>query len=475
MSQDQEDIINSSISSIPERPELAVIGSSLPTRLLNRYPRRGSSAVKMLSEDYNQDNDVPSRRASTPEKRNLRNSVVKLIEQQEFARRFSAPEKTRSRRSSSIVKTLSEEEELRIEIDEPSSRRSSRSGSIVKMTSEDNFADDECSRRSSRAEFTDFDRRRPSMRRGSSVVRMLSEEQHDSDKSTKSDPIISESTSSRSENAEKFRKSADNGYKHSLESISEYKTKSFQPGSFYPCLESPTLDCLSDFAQTIAESFKDTDVSATSSGSNYLSWLDTVNSDNYGTPRTDSDNKSGEWNYFWSNYNSSSNQYFSSPYLCPSNSVEDLSDNTPQLDKGSLEKIVFTLDEVNEALHCAQRVADILKDALKRAEDNEHPVRVPSLLSKVYRLKKKNFSGNSYYLFTFQTCTKEEKVQNTEGEKKNVQKTTSNSCIDVFLSHTGVADILKRVLNKRREVIMPSEDSPKSTGSTWTSFDSTRK
>lgn len=372
MSQEnQEDTFNSSEASIPGRPELTVIGSSvLPTRM-NRYPRRGSSTVKMLSEDYNmQDTDLPSRRSSTPEKRTLRNSVIKLLEQQEFARRFSAPEKSRSRRSSSIVKTLSEEQELELEIEPTSSRRSSRSGSIVKMTSEDNFADDECSRRSSRADFTDFEKRK-SIRRGSSVVRMMSEEhQQDSDKSTRSEPT---------ERSESFRKSIDNGYKRSLESISEYKTKSFTPNSFYPCLDSPTLDCLSDFAQTIAESFKDTDRSGTSTSSNYLSWLETVNNEYYGTPHTDSDSKSGEWNHFWSNYNSSTNQYFSSPYLCPSNSVEDLSDSTTQMDKGSLEKIAFTLDEVNEALHCAQRVTDILKDALKRAEEGaDQPVSTAS-------------------------------------------------------------------------------------------------
>lgn len=338
------------------KPDTPALGSPVSVTV-PRFPRRGSSAVKMLSEDYNlQDTDLPSRRSSTPEKRNLRNSVVKLLEEQDFARRFSAPEKTRSRRSSSVVKTLSEEQEDA----ELASRRSSRSGSIVKMTSEDNFADDECSRRSSRADCADYERRRSSVRRGSSIIRTLSEEQHDS-QSTRSD------STDRSDNIERFRKSMDNGYKHSLESISEYSSKT---KSFYPSLESPTLDCLSDFAQTLAESLKD-DRSNTSSSSNYISWLETVNSDIYGTPHTDSDNRSGEWNFFWKNYNSSSNQYFSSPYLCPSNSIENLSDdsNATQMDKGGLEKISFTLDEVNEALHCVQRVTDILKDALKRAEE----------------------------------------------------------------------------------------------------------
>lgn len=56
-----------------------------------------------------------------------------------------------------------------------------------------------------------------------------------------------------------------------------------------------------------------------------------------------------------------------------------------------------------------------------------------------------------------QNTSKEEKKN--EEKEKTIQKTSNNSCIDVILNHTGVADILKRVINKRREVIMPSEES----------------
>lgn len=345
------------------RPEFTFTTATSPLRT-NRFVtnRRGSSAVKMLSEDYNlQDTDLPSRRASTPEKRNLRNSVVKLLEEQEFSRRFSAPEKLRSRRSSSIVKTLSEEQEEA----EPTSRRSSRSGSIVKMTSEDNFADDELSRRSSRADCTEYEKRK-NVRRGSSIVRTMSEEQHDSDKSTRSD------SSERSENAEKYRKSIDNGYKHSLESISEYKTNIFASNQFYPTLDSPTLDCLSDFAQSIADNLHA--AGSSNSSCSYLNLLESSSNDFQLTPRYDSDNRSGEWNYFWSNYNNLMNPNFSSPFLCPSNSVEDLSmesNCTAQIDKGGMEKIFITLDELNEAIHCSQRVTDILKDVLKRSEQRD--------------------------------------------------------------------------------------------------------
>lgn len=72
---------------------------------------------------------------------------------------------------------------------------------------------------------------------------------------------------------------------------------------------------------------------------------------------------------------------------------------------------------------------------------------------------------------------KEEKIQNKDIDKKEGTKTSSsNSCIEVFLNHTGVGDILKKVLNKRREVIMPpDESSRRSSGSGWTSADSVKK
>lgn len=215
------------------------------------------------------------------------------------------------------------------------------------MTSEDCFADDECSRRSSRADFTDFDRRRSSVRRGSSIIRMLSEDQGDEKVMTRLEPAPSEN----------YRKSIDNGYKHSLESISEHK--------LIPNLESPTLDCLSDFVKSLGEQDQQSN--------NYISLLQGVNHQRSSSPRSDSDNRSGEWNFFWKNY-SSVNKKGSDNYLCPSNSLDNLSDSdTAHNDKGQ-ERIYFTLDEVNEALHCVQRVTDILNDALKRNEDFENEV-----------------------------------------------------------------------------------------------------
>lgn len=64
-------------------------------------------------------------------------------------------------------------------------------------------------------------------------------------------------------------------------------------------------------------------------------------------------------------------------------------------------------------------------------------------------------------------------VDNTEKQKQNIKPiptTQSNSCINVLMN-TGVADILKRVINKRREVMAPDDftPSPRSSFSNWSS------
>lgn len=66
-----------------------------------------------------------------------------------------------------------------------------------------------------------------------------------------------------------------------------------------------------------------------------------------------------------------------------------------------------------------------------------------------------------------QSSTKDDK--NISQQEKSIFKSTNNSCIDILLNHTGVADILKRVINKRREVIMPPDESSgsRSSASDW--------
>lgn len=66
-----------------------------------------------------------------------------------------------------------------------------------------------------------------------------------------------------------------------------------------------------------------------------------------------------------------------------------------------------------------------------------------------------------------QSSTKDDK--NISQKETSIFKSTNNSCIDILLNHTGVADILKRVINKRREVIMPPDESSgsRSSASDW--------
>lgn len=61
--------------------------------------------------------------------------------------------------------------------------------------------------------------------------------------------------------------------------------------------------------------------------------------------------------------------------------------------------------------------------------------------------------------------------QELQKQKQLLKPPTSSSCINVLLA-TGVADILKRVINKRREVIAPEEtvsNTPRSSFTDWAS------
>lgn len=308
--------------------------------------RRGSSFIR-TSDDSNEDNLSSGR---TP--------------------------RTEIRRGSSFIRMISEEinnEEMHA-TGRLSSKPDSRRGSgVSKMLSEDSN-DDMQSRRSSRAD----------MRRGSSLSKMISEEQDEEEENQYSEQI-----SNRSENSDKTRKAMDNTNKQSLESISEYKTQTFSSASLYPSVEYSSVSVespISDLSQDIAirscnESNKDgsnNDGTYINSSLSYISWIESVNSgysaNNATKQVADNDNKSGEWSNFWSNYNSSRNEYFSSPYLCPSNSGEDMSfESNASTQRGSTDKIindnvVLTMDEVNEALDCTQRLTDILRGAIKRSE-----------------------------------------------------------------------------------------------------------
>lgn len=172
---------------------------------------------------------------------------------------------------------------------------------------------------------------------------------------------------------ERYRKSLDSTYRHSLESIHEYKTYSTSS-----LVQNSSSD-LQDFAQI------DNDKTIMSQSSSYLSWIESVNSEYFGSGApsndfNDCDNKVGEWNNFWLNYNSARSKYLSSTYLYSQedkekDKVEDFSEvkstcstQRDLTDKGSSECVTLTLEEVNEALRCVQKVVDILQVASRRAD-----------------------------------------------------------------------------------------------------------
>lgn len=314
---------------------------------------------------------------------------------------------------------------------------------------------------------------------------------------------------------ERYRRSLDSTYRRSLESISEYKTKS----SFSSCslhynsrdcstsIESPSSDC-NDYAIIGgADSHKETDKTFSTVSSNYLSWIESVNSDYGGTATTDNandivdiDTKVGEWNNFWLNYNSPQNRYLSSPYLCASNeerTVDDVSEckSTCSTQKISTEQIMLGIDEIMEAIQCSQRVTEILQKALKRSDeidqsrnDSYYSQRTVSFHHQHSLQRNNNYNNNATTLFDdLQNSVTEDlrrdkyMIDNSQDYQRQKQQQqqqqnfktvlpSGNSCINVLLN-TGVADILKRVINKRREVIAPEEitTSARSSFSNWSS------
>lgn len=201
----------------------------------------------------------------------------------------------------------------------------------------------------------------------------------------------------------RYRKSLDSSYRRSLESISEYKTKhSFSSASLFlsrdaSSVDSSSSDC-TDCAMRTAEIAKDkTFVSASSS---YLSWIESVNSEYFGSANhsggdvVDVDAKVGEWNNFWLNYNSNNNRYLSSPYLSISNEekLEDLSDakSTTSTQREftdkqfSLDQIVLSHEEVLETIRCAQRITEVLQNAIKRNESDFDESRNDSYYSHIF-------------------------------------------------------------------------------------------
>ncbi|RZC40901.1 tramtrack, beta isoform-like [Asbolus verrucosus] len=290
---------------------------------------------------------------------------------------------------------------------------------------------------------------------------------------------------------DRYRKSLDSTYRLSLESISEYKTKSsFSTASFYPSrecssMDSSSSDCTDYAVRSTTETNKD-DKTLMSPGSSYLSWIESVNSEYFGSATTtadvaDVDNKVGEWNNFWLNYNSARSRYLSSPYLSTSNedrTGDELSDAKSTCstqreftEKMASEQIVLSVDEINEAIKCSQRITEILQNALKRTEQEFDDSKNDSYYSQPY--SQQNSAKEEIIVArerSYSYAMDPQEIQKQKQLLKPAPQSSSSSCINALLN-TGVADILKRVITKRREVFNPEEFPPAPRGS----FSSTNK
>lgn len=287
-------------------------------------------------------------------------------------------------------------------------------------------------------------------------------------------------------NPERYRRSLDSTYRQSLESISEYKTKkSFSSTAslgYKESIDSTCSDC-TDYATRSSSDLKD-DYKAFPSpcSATYLSWIESLNNEHFANQSAisevvDVDSKVGEWNNFWLNYNNPNNRYLSSPYLCTSNedkTGDDISDCKSTCstqrefnEKLSSEHIILTLEEVQEALHCSQKIVDILQRAMKRTDNDTDLFVERSRQDSYYSQQTNSFDDRS---FSFAIDPQELQKQKNLLKPPAPPQPPTNSCINV-LFNSGVADILKRVINKRREVLAPEEvaSTARSSFSEWTS------
>ncbi|XP_030765215.1 uncharacterized protein LOC115889371 [Sitophilus oryzae] len=214
------------------------------------------------------------------------------------------------------------------------------------------------------------------------------------------------------------------------------------------------------------------------SSSSYLSWIESVNSEYFGSAVSsvpgaqDLDNKVGEWNNFWLNYSNarlhhlSTDQTFSSDgadKTAEENSEDRKSQGSTQRDiteKNSVECVMLTVDEFNEAMKCSQRVMDILNCAMKRNEMDDSSNE--SYYSQPLPIKNnpiESASGSSVLNRerSVSCVVDSQSLQKPKQMSKNTQQSSSTSCLNAILS-TSVADILKKVITKKRDIIVSDVD-----------------
>ncbi|XP_018569770.1 uncharacterized protein LOC108909826 [Anoplophora glabripennis] len=300
----------------------------------------------------------------------------------------------------------------------------------------------------------------------------------------------------------RYRRSLDSSFRHSLDSISEHKTRrSFSPTSLLnttsrecSSLDSSSSEHTDNALRSLSDNvMEEKDKTIQSPNSSYLTWIESVNSEYFGSAVSAAevdnvDNKVGEWNNFWLNYNNARGRYLSSPYL---NGDERMADDGSEVkstcsthrdltDKNSGEYISLTLDEIHETVRCAQRITEILQNALRR---NDQDIENLNMENSYYS---ESFSRqNSSVKEDYREITKED-IRNVARERsmsyavtsaellkqkellKPAVQSSSTSCINALLN-TGVADILKRVINKRRDVISP-DSMPSATRSSFSEW-----
>ncbi|XP_019753818.2 uncharacterized protein LOC125505016 [Dendroctonus ponderosae] len=207
--------------------------------------------------------------------------------------------------------------------------------------------------------------------------------------------------------------------------------------------------------------------------SSYFSWIESVNSEYFGSAVSnastqDADSKVGEWNNFWLNYSSARLRHLSTDQTFSSDGGERTADDQSDqehkspgstqrdvTDKNSVELVMLTVEEIQETLRCSQRITEILRSAMKRSEVDGGSN--GSYYSQ--HLSTKNSvndevdvpSGNMANRERSISCIETQPTQRQKQSMKPKQQSSSTSCIEALLN-TGVGDIWKRVISKRRDV-----------------------
>ncbi|XP_074038464.1 uncharacterized protein isoform X2 [Leptinotarsa decemlineata] len=284
----------------------------------------------------------------------------------------------------------------------------------------------------------------------------------------------------------RYRLSLDSSFRRSLESISEHKTKrSFSPtfslsrnSKYSSSLESFSSD-QTDYATRSTTDVKE-EKTIQSPASSYLSWIETVNSEFFEsvcseTLSNDFDNKVGEWNNFWLNYNSARNPYLSGSYRSV---VEKGDDNSDARSSGSTQKdisdrnsgeyISLSVNEVHEIINHSKKITEILQKALTRNDqeldnsNNENSVNTQIFSRQNSSLRDEN--GIELLKEDLKKLSKDRSPNNISSQDlinqkvllKSTVQSSSASCINALLS-SSVADLLKKVINKRRDVVTPDD------------------